>query len=147
MYRMVCAPHCHPPQQQHHQLVICPPPHQGIVPRAVAPPQIMPHPPSQKMGIVANTVSNTCYNCSQVGHIVRDWTAARWNSAPHPRSHCNQPPRDPTKVIANYTTVEDVPEGEQVLAGIFFLNGRPIVILFDSGASHDFITKVYTQKC
>jgi hypothetical protein len=37
-YRMVCAPHHHPPQQHHHQLTTCPPLHQNIMPRAMAPP-------------------------------------------------------------------------------------------------------------
>jgi hypothetical protein len=32
----------------------------------------------------------------------------------------------------NYTTVDGIPTGEEVLAGTFFLNERPIVILFDS---------------
>jgi hypothetical protein len=44
----------------------------------------------------------------------------------------------------NYTTLEDIPEGEQVLAGTFSLNGYPAVVLFDSGATHDFITKACT---
>jgi hypothetical protein len=98
-------------------------------------------------------VPRTCYNCGQVGHIVRDCTAPRWTSAPRPRSHFNQSPRGPTKVIAtrtgrvNYTTVEDVPEGKCILVGTFSLNGHPVVILFDSGASHDFISKACTQKC
>jgi hypothetical protein len=98
-------------------------------------------------------VPHTCYNCGQVGHIVQDCTAPRWNSAPCPWSHCNQPPRGPTKVLAtrtgrvNYTTVEDVPEGEQVLADTFSLNGHPIIILFDLGTSHDFISRACTQKC
>jgi hypothetical protein len=46
-----------------------------------------------------------------------------------------------------YTTMEDIPKGEQVLVGIFSLNGHPIVILFDSGATHDFISKACTQRC
>jgi hypothetical protein len=46
----------------------------------------------------------------------------------------------------NYTTMEDIPKGEQVLVGTFSLIGCPIVILFDSGVTHDFISKVYTQK-
>jgi hypothetical protein len=41
---------------------------------------------------------------------------------------------------ANYTTVEEIPTGEVVLAGTFFLNERPIVILFDSEASHDLMS-------
>jgi hypothetical protein len=47
----------------------------------------------------------------------------------------------------NYTIVEDFPEGEQVLTGTFSLNGYPAVVLFDSGATHDFITKACTQRC
>jgi hypothetical protein len=46
----------------------------------------------------------------------------------------------------NYTTMEDIPEGEQVLVDMFSLNRHLIVILFDSGASHDFISKAYAQK-
>jgi hypothetical protein len=54
-YRMVCAPHHHPP----HQLATCPPLHQNITPRVVAPPPTMLPPPLQKMGVVPCT----CYNC------------------------------------------------------------------------------------
>jgi hypothetical protein len=47
----------------------------------------------------------------------------------------------------NYTTMEDISEGEQVLTGTFSLNGYPATVLFDSGATHDFITKACTQRC
>jgi hypothetical protein len=47
---------------------------------------------------------------------------------------------------ANYTTVEEVPMGEEVLAGTFFLNECPIIILFDSGASHDFMSFTCAKK-
>jgi hypothetical protein len=46
----------------------------------------------------------------------------------------------------NYTTIEDIPEGEQVLMGIFSLNIHPSIILFNLGASHDFISRACTQK-
>jgi hypothetical protein len=36
--------------------------------------------------------------------------------------------------------------GEEVLAGTFFLNEHPIIILFDSGASHDFISSTCGKK-
>jgi predicted aspartyl protease len=42
--------------------------------------------------------------------------------------------------------MKDIPEGEQVLVGMFFLNGYHVVILFDSGATHDFISKTCIQK-
>jgi hypothetical protein len=38
------------------------------------------------------------------------------------------------------------PEGEQVLVGTFSLNGYPVVILFDSAATHDFISRACTQN-
>jgi hypothetical protein len=47
---------------------------------------------------------------------------------------------------ANYTTVEEIPTREEVLAGMFFLIERPITILFDSGASHDFMSFTYAKK-
>jgi hypothetical protein len=42
--------------------------------------------------------------------------------------------------------VEEIPMGEEVLAGMFFLNERPIVILFDSRASRDFMSFTYAKK-
>jgi predicted aspartyl protease len=46
----------------------------------------------------------------------------------------------------NYTTVEEIPTGEEVLAGTFFLNEHPIIILFDSRASHNFINSTCAKK-
>jgi hypothetical protein len=40
----------------------------------------------------------------------------------------------------------DIPKGESVLESIFSLNCHTIVILFDTGATHDFISKAYTQR-
>jgi hypothetical protein len=42
--------------------------------------------------------------------------------------------------------MEEIPTGEEVLAGTFFLNEHPIIILFDSGASHDFISSTCAKK-
>jgi hypothetical protein len=47
---------------------------------------------------------------------------------------------------ANFTTGEEIPPGEEVLAGPFFLFEHPIIILFVSGASHDFISPACAQK-
>jgi hypothetical protein len=47
---------------------------------------------------------------------------------------------------ANYTTMEEIPMGEEVLAGTFFLNEHPVIILFNSGASHDFISSTCAKK-
>jgi predicted aspartyl protease len=47
---------------------------------------------------------------------------------------------------ANYTTVEEISMGEEVLAGTFFLNEHLVIILFDSGASHDFISSTCAKR-
>jgi hypothetical protein len=43
--------------------------------------------------------------------------------------------------------MEDIFEGEQVLVGTFSLNGYTTVVLFNSGATHYFISKACTQRC
>jgi hypothetical protein len=47
---------------------------------------------------------------------------------------------------ANYTTVEEIPIGEEVLTGTFFFNEHPVIVLFDSGASHDFMCSTCAKK-
>jgi hypothetical protein len=42
--------------------------------------------------------------------------------------------------------VEEIPTREEVLAGMFFLNDQPIIILFDYGASHDFMSSTCAKK-
>jgi hypothetical protein len=42
--------------------------------------------------------------------------------------------------------VEEIPTGEEVLVGMFFLNECPIIILFDSGASHDFMSSACAKR-
>jgi hypothetical protein len=41
--------------------------------------------------------------------------------------------------------MDEIPTGE-VLVGTFFLNERPIIVLFNSGASHDFISSTCAKK-
>jgi hypothetical protein len=47
---------------------------------------------------------------------------------------------------ANYTTLDEIPMGEEVLVGMFFLNERPIIILFDSRASHGFMSLAFVER-
>jgi hypothetical protein len=42
--------------------------------------------------------------------------------------------------------MQEIPTGEEVLAGTFFLNEYPIVILFDSRVSHDFISFACAER-
>jgi hypothetical protein len=47
----------------------------------------------------------------------------------------------------NFTTMADIPEGAPVMTGIFSVLNYPTVILFDSGASHSFISAKFSAKC
>ena len=41
----------------------------------------------------------------------------------------------------HYTALEGIPEGAPVMTGMFSINDQPVTVLFDSGASHTFISK------
>jgi hypothetical protein len=99
---------------------------------------------------ISGTASDhTYFNCGRSGHFAQESTAPKKNAT---QGHFTHPSRGPLKVAVvktdrvNYTTMEDIPEGEQVLVSTFSLNGYPVVILFDSGATHDFISRACTQK-
>jgi hypothetical protein len=88
-------------------------------------------------------------------------------NAGHYALQCRAPerskaPRDPTSMViqlrgqlraptprsghVNHTMIEDNPEGEKVLAGIFLVFGCPIIILFDSRASHGFMSSACAKR-
>jgi hypothetical protein len=47
----------------------------------------------------------------------------------------------------NFTTLEELPEGAPIMTGIFLVFNQPALILFDSGASHSFISQKFSAKC
>jgi hypothetical protein len=47
----------------------------------------------------------------------------------------------------NFTNMADIPKGAPVLTGIFSVLNYPAIILFDSGASHSFISTKFSAKC
>ena len=46
----------------------------------------------------------------------------------------------------HYTVVEEVPVGEVVTTGMFIVNKHPTIVLFDSGASHSFMSQAFASE-
>jgi hypothetical protein len=46
----------------------------------------------------------------------------------------------------NFTAMSDIPKGASVLTGTFSINDTPVKILFDSGATHSFISEKLISK-
>jgi len=81
-----------------------------------------------------------CYNCNQMGHWSREF--------PYPKKGSNQNQGNQKQTNAkaclryvHYTVVEEIPIGEDVTTGMFLVNQRPAIVLFDSGASHSFMSQ------
>jgi hypothetical protein len=96
------------------------------------------------------TSGHTCFNYGHSGHFAREYPGPMKNAT---QGHVTHPPSGLQKVAVakighvNYTTMEDIPEGEQVLMSTFSLNGYLVVVLFNSDATYDFINKACTQRC
>jgi hypothetical protein len=82
----------------------------------------------------AGTVRGPCCNCDQPSHFSK---------------FCPYPPKKKQQTYTarvHHTTVDEIPEGEPVTAGKFSVNQHPVVVLFDSGSSHSFMSQAFTRK-
>jgi hypothetical protein len=86
------------------------------------------------------------------------------NRCPNSRTHANQPAiatpaptyransipvatkQNYTRGRVNHVIVEESQEAPDVVIGMFLVNDTSIVVLFDSGASHSFISAAYVMK-
>ena len=55
-------------------------------------------------------------------------------------------PRAPRQGKVNHVTAESAAEAPNVVIGTFMVNSHPATVLFDTGATHSFITKSFAEK-
>ena len=55
-------------------------------------------------------------------------------------------PRAPRQGKVNHVTAESVAESANVVIGMFMVNSHPATVLFDTSATHLFITKSYVEQ-
>jgi hypothetical protein len=48
---------------------------------------------------------------------------------------------------AQFHHLEELPEGAPIMSGTFSVFNQPALVLFDSGASHSFISQKFSIKC
>jgi hypothetical protein len=76
-----------------------------------------------------------CWNCNKPGHWSR--------KCPYPKKNANQ---GGSQGQVHYTSIEEIPSGEVVTTGKFLVDQHSTVVLFDSGASHSFVSPLFALK-
>jgi hypothetical protein len=78
-------------------------------------------------------VRGPCFNYNHPRHFAK--------FSPYPKKQQTQ-----YQARVHHTTIDDIPEGEPVIAGMFSINNHPTVVLFDSESSHSFISQVFVKR-
>ena len=128
-----------PPQQQQQARFV--PPQQT----RYAPPQQQQTGPRPNFQQAARPdINNRCFKCGSPNHFAKMYPQAGQTQGQASRR--NDPNKGKKQTVQvrqgrlNFTNLAELPEGAQIMSGTFSINHHPTVILFDSGASHSFIS-------
>src|SRR6185312_7211996 len=107
-----------------------------------APPAPQAPRPAAPTGQQVPAPPRVCYHCGQPGHYA--------NTCPRKAQAGQQgrpaQPRGPAQGRVNHVTAESAAEAPNVVIGTFMVNSHPATLLFDTGATHSFITKSYVEE-
>jgi hypothetical protein len=86
-----------------------------------------------------------CFKCKLPGHIAKNcptWQPSQGaNQQPRPQGQQNF-----TYGKVNHVTTEESQQSQDVVLGLFLANSHLVMILFDSGALHSFISSRFVAK-
>jgi hypothetical protein len=150
-YRVVPNAQFRAPQRNapSRRLVFCPPQQQGGN-RPLVPPR-----PPQQLGPRLNNQqfqqgSSTyrCFNCGSTDHFIKDCPRPRKPNQGQGSNQSNQS-KEKKRVMqvrqgrVNFITLSELLEGAPIMTSTFSIDSKPVIILFDSSATHSFIS----DKC
>ena len=89
-----------------------------------------------------------CYKCGQKGHYAKSCPQKRLSPAPRQAGQQGRPaqPKAPLQGRVNHVTAESAAEAPNVVIGMFMVNSHPAIVLFDTGATHSFISKSFAEQ-
>jgi hypothetical protein len=102
--------------------------------------------------------SNSCSNCGKSGHFIKDCPYPKQNKSNFQKASrstsqgkgnvaSTQAGKGERKTrLVYYTQVATTVEGEPVMMGTFSVANHPAIILFDSCASHTFMSKAFAEN-
>ncbi|WVZ70514.1 hypothetical protein U9M48_019175 [Paspalum notatum var. saurae] len=70
----------------------------------------------------------------------------RQNPSQQQQGHPNQQAKAPWQGRVNHMTTETASEAPNIVLGTFLVKNHPASVLFDTGATHSFISKAYAEK-
>jgi hypothetical protein len=111
-------------------------------------PQPVPHPtvqPTQNAQNQGDQGLGPCFKCGISGHLTRECpnkpSATGAGSQSRPQGQQNY-----TYDKVNHVTTEEAQQAQDIVLGMFLPSSHPAIVLFDSGASHSFISSLFVVK-